>query len=132
MASIVSYTKTDRAVVFKLDKGLMEVKICKADIIEVKYTIFNTFPEKNSLTVDNPWKENALFRVSEHDGEVDITTAKLLIKINKDSNAITYTDLKGNIITSETGENKTMNTAAIAGIDTYNCTSAFNSAADVC
>ena len=130
MASIVSYTKTDRAVVFKLDKGLMEVKICKADIIEVKYTIFNTFPEKNSLTVDNPWKEKSPFRVSEHDGEVDITTAKLVIKVNKASNAITYTDLKGNIITSETGENKTMNTATIAGIDTYNCSTAFNSPAD--
>jgi len=130
MASIVSYTKTDRAVVFKLDKGLMEVKICKADIIEVKYTIFNTFPKKNSLTVDKPWKEKSPFRVSEHDGEVDIATAKLLIKINKTSNAITYTDLKGNIITSETGENKAMNTATIAGIDTYNCVTSFNSPAD--
>jgi alpha-D-xyloside xylohydrolase len=130
MASIVSYTKTADAVAFKLDKGLMEVKICKADIIEVKYTIFNIFPEKNSLTVDNPWKEKSPFRVSEHDGEVDIATAKLLIKINKTSNAITYADLKGNIITSETAENKAMNTATIAGIDTYNCATAFNSPAD--
>ena len=129
-ASVIAFTKNTDGVVFKLDKGLMKIKICKPDIIEVKYTIFNTFPEKNSLTVNNPWNERSLFRVSEHSSEVIITTAKLIITINKATNAITYSDLKGNVITSETGENKTMNTATIAGIDTYNCNTAFNSPAN--
>ncbi len=129
-ASIISYTKNAEGVVFKLDKGLMNVRICKADIIEVKYTIFNSFPSKKSLVVNNPWKPGAPFNLSEHNGQVIITTSKLHISINKTTNAITYTDLKGNIITSETGENKTMNTATIAGIDTYNCNTSFNSPAD--
>jgi alpha-D-xyloside xylohydrolase len=129
-ASIISYTKNASGVVFKLDKGLMSVRICKADIIEVKYTIFDAFPSKNSLVVNNPWKTGSPFSVSEHNGQVIITTSKLHISINKTSNAITYSDLRGDIITSETGENKTMNTATIAGIDTYNCNTAFNSPAD--
>lgn len=130
MASVISYTKSTDGVVLKLDKGLMKIKVCKADIIEVKYTIFNKFPEKKSLVVNNSWKEKSLFTVSEHNGFVVISTAKLNIKIGKATNAISYTDKKGNIITSETGENKSMSTATIAGIDTYNCTTAFNSPPD--
>ena len=59
-----------------------------------------------------------------------ITTSKLVININKKSNAITYADLKGRVITSESEENKSMNKATIAGIDTYNCNTAFTSPAD--
>jgi len=129
-ASVISYTKNENDIVFKLDKGLMDIKICKADIIEVKFTIFNSFPEKNSLTVNNPWKEKSPFSVADRNGEVIITTAKLVVRINKSTNGITYNDLKGNIITSETNENKTMNAATIAGIDTYNCSTAFESPSD--
>jgi alpha-D-xyloside xylohydrolase len=129
-ASIISYSKSTDGVVFKLDKGLMKIRVCKADIIEVKYTLFDTFPEKNSLVVNNTWIEKTPFNVSEPDGEIVITTSKLKIIVNKTTNAITYSDLKGATITSETGENKTMNTATIAGISTYNCSTAFNSPAD--
>jgi alpha-D-xyloside xylohydrolase len=129
-AAVISYTKNSDGVIFKLDKGLMNIRICKADIIEVKYTILNAFPEKNSLVVNNTWKQRSSFIVSERNGLVIITTAKLIIRINKSTNAITYTNKTGEIITSESSENKTMNTATIAGIDTYNCTTGFNSPAD--
>jgi alpha-D-xyloside xylohydrolase len=130
LASVISYTKKPGGVVFKLDKGLMNISICKADIIEVKYTILNAFPAKTSLVVNNPWKQQTNFTVSEHKGQVVITTSKLIISVNKKSNAITYTNLKGVVITSESEENKSMNTATIAGINTYNCNTAFNSPAD--
>lgn len=129
-ASVVSYTKSSDGVVLKLDKGLMDIKICKADIIEVKYTIFNAFPAKNSLVVNNSWMEKSLFHVTDRNGKVIITTAKLVITVDKTTNAISYADLKGNIITSEGGENKSMNKATIAGIDTYNCNTIFNSPGD--
>ena len=129
-ASVISYTKNSDGVIFKLDKGLMDVRICKADIIEVKYTILSAFPEKNSLVVNNTWEQKLPFTVSEHNGQIIITTTKLIIKVNKTTNAITYTNKKGEVITSESSENKIMNTATMAGIDTYNCTTGFNSPAD--
>jgi alpha-D-xyloside xylohydrolase len=129
-AKVISYSKNAEAVIFKLDKGLMSIRICKADIIEVKYTLFNVFPEKKSLVVNNTWKEKPRFSVSEHNGEIIITNFKLIIKINKTSNAITYTNKNGIIITSEAVENKTMKQATIAGIATYNCISRFNSPDD--
>ncbi|MFI5161369.1 MAG: TIM-barrel domain-containing protein [Sphingobacteriales bacterium] len=129
-ASVISYSKKPGEVVFKLDKGLMDIKVCKADIIEVKYTIFNAFPAKTSLVVNNAWNQPTSFTVAEHNEQVVITTAKLIISVNKKSNAITYTNLKGAVITSETDENKSMNKATIAGINTYNCNTAFNSPTD--
>jgi alpha-D-xyloside xylohydrolase len=47
---------------------------------------------------------------------VTITTAKLKLKINKATNAITYCDLSGKVITAEASSNKSMSPATIAGI----------------
>ena len=100
-AAIVSFSKIADGVIFKLDKGLMDINICTADIIEVKYTLLNTFPVKQSLVVNNPWMKKVPFSVDERDGQVIITTATLMISVSKATNAISYADLKGNIITSE-------------------------------
>src|SRR5882757_5373824 len=71
-ASVISYTKNADGIVFKLDKGLMNIRVCKADIIEVKYTIFNTFPDKSSLVVIDPWKQKSPFTVSDNKGQIII------------------------------------------------------------
>ncbi|CAN5371779.1 hypothetical protein BH09BAC6_BH09BAC6_22700 [soil metagenome] len=129
-ATVISFTKNSDGVIFKLDKGLMNIRVCKADVIEVKYTIFNAFPEKNSLVVNNRWAQKQTFSVTENKGIILITTAKLIIRVNKATNAISYTNKKGEVITSESAGNKTMNAATIAGIATYNCNTEFNSPAD--
>src|ERR1700709_960636 len=114
-ATVISFTKNTDGVNFKLAKGLLDIKICKADIIEVKYTILNAFPAKKSLVVNNPWAVKTPFSVAEHNGVITITTSKLKINIDKATNAISYTDLKGKAVTSEASENKSMNQATIAG-----------------
>ena len=129
-ATVVSYTKSTDGVTFKLDKGLMKIGICKADIIEVKYTILDAFPQKNSLVVNNSWAQKTAFNVTDNKGSVTIATAKLHITINKATNAITYTDLSGTVITSEASDNKSMAEATVAGINTYSCTTSFNSPAN--
>lgn len=129
-AAVVSYTKNQDGVTFKLDRGLMFIRVCMPDIIEVKYTILDAFPQRTSLVVNNEWKAKTAFKVSDQKGVIVITTAKLNINIDKATNAITYTDLKGTVITSESSGNKTMKAATIAGIETYNCNTQFNSPND--
>jgi len=129
-ASVISFKKNPDGVIFKLNSGLMNIKICKADIVEVKYTLFDKFPDRKSLVVNNNWAEKTIFTVVDQKTQVLIITSKLKIAVNKSTNAISYMDLAGNLITSETSENKTMNAATIAGIETYNCTTAFKSPAD--
>lgn len=126
--SVKSYQKDQRGVSFTLDKGIMRLNICKADIVEVKYTIFNAFEKKASLVVNNTWQVPAGFSVSEGKGNVIITTSKLKILVNKSTNAISYTDLKGREIAAEDQEeSKTITPATIAGINTYNVSTQFKS-----
>ncbi|SDT04464.1 alpha-D-xyloside xylohydrolase [Mucilaginibacter mallensis] len=126
-ASVKSYKKEADGLLFTLDKGLMMVTICKDDIIEVKYTIFNDFVSKPSLIVNAKWSFPS-FKVSEDKNQVIITTAKLKVTINKLTNNITYQDLYGKEIASE--DNKSITPATIAGISTYNVSTQFNSPAD--
>ncbi len=129
-ASVISYKKGVDGVSFTLDKGLMQIVVCKDDIIEVKYTIFDSFVNKPSLVVNNKW-HYAAFDVTENKNEIVITTARLKVIVNKATNAITYTDLDGKLITSEDkSDNKTITPATIAGINTFNISTQFNSPAD--
>jgi alpha-D-xyloside xylohydrolase len=80
--------------------------------------------------VNNKWPLATSFTVTDGKTEVTITTAKLKLKINKATNAITYCDLSGKVITAEASSNKAMAPAAIAGISTYNCTTQFVSPAN--
>ncbi|MDF2434173.1 MAG: alpha-D-xyloside xylohydrolase [Mucilaginibacter sp.] len=130
-ASIKSFKKDADGVTCYLDKGLMKLKICSADIIEVKYTIFNVFDLKKSLVVDNLWTNKTNFKVSETRNNIVITTSRLKLLVNKSTNAITYIDKAGQVILTEdnTG-NKTMQAATIAGINTYNCSTQFSSPAN--
>jgi len=130
-ASVISFNKGKDGVTCVLEKGLMKVKICTDNLVEVKYTELPLFLDKPSLVIINDWKIIPNFTVAENSTEIIITTATLNIIVNKQSNSIKYTDLKGNVILSEDElQGKTMTSATIAGIDTYNCTSKFYSPAD--
>jgi alpha-D-xyloside xylohydrolase len=131
MASVKSYTKNTDGVTFVLDSGLMKVKICREDIIEVKYTIFPSFPEKTSLVINNEWKQTPTFDVAEKSDEIVISTSKLKLTVNKSTNAIKYADANNVILLAEdASEGKKMTSAEIAGINTYNCKTQFLSPAD--
>lgn len=130
-AAVKAYTKQADGVTFTLDKGLMKVKVCQADIVQVKYTTLNAFAPFNSLVVNNPFTGKVNFTVAEKDGNIIIKTAKLVIAVNRKSNAITYLTTAGTVIASEsTKGNKEMEAQTVAGIDTYSCSTSFNSPAN--
>ena len=130
-ASVLSVKKDKDGISLGLDKGLMKVKICTENVVEVRYTIFPTFPTKESLVIINKWISSPAFSVTESANEVVISTAKLKVKVNKSNQSVTYTDLKDNVIVSEDkGNGKKMIEATIAGIKTYNCETLFNSPTD--
>ena len=104
-ASVLSFKKDADGITLALDKGLMKVKICTDNVVEVKYTIHPTFPSKESLVINNQWKTTPKFTVSETTGEIVISTSKLKIKVNKATNSVSYIDLKNGVILSETNAN---------------------------
>jgi alpha-D-xyloside xylohydrolase len=130
-ASVVSYKKDSDGITCTLDKGLMKVKVCFDNLIEVKYTTLPVFLDKPSLVITNEWKTIPGFTITENANEIVIATAKIKVIVNRQNNAVKYTDLAGNVILAEDdAQGKTMSEATIAGIETYNCTSQFNSPAE--
>lgn len=130
-AKVLSYKKDNEGVTCTLDKGLMKVKLCFDNMVEVKYTTLPLFIEKPSLVITNDFKTAPGFSVSENGSELVLTTSKLKVVINKQTNAIKYTDLAGNTVLAEDdSQNKTMTEATVAGIDVYNCATQFLSPAD--
>jgi alpha-D-xyloside xylohydrolase len=127
-ANIVSWQKTNEGVRFTLDKGKMFIHIVGDDVIEVKYTNLSALPDKKSLVVPKEVLFKRSFSVSETRDVVVITTGKLKIKVDRKTNAVSYLDLNGNAILSETNEgNKLMRDTTIAGIKTSSCATSFAS-----
>ncbi len=125
-ASILSYKRITGGIEFKLDHGLMQVLIDKADIIQIKYTALESFQDQHSLVVVRKWTQ-VQFNFAEKPGNYVISTQKLRVLIDKANGNVAYADSRGNLITSESG--KRMNPANIAGIETFNVTTEFNSPA---
>ena len=100
---VVSFTKDSDGITCTLDKGLIKVKICMDNMVEVKYTSLPVFLDKPSLVVINEWKNTPGFTITESAGEITITTAKLKVSVNRQNNSVRYTDLNGNLILSEDG-----------------------------
>ena len=130
-ASVASYAKDKDGITFILDKGVMKVKICKDDIIEIKYTLLNAFPQKSSLVINNSWDTPPLFNLTENTDEVIISTGRIKIKVNKLTNSISYLTLSDIVILAEDDSAaKKITPATIAGISTYNCETLFKSTMD--
>ena len=130
-ASVVSFKKDSDGITCTLDKGIMKVKICLDNIVEVKYTSLPVLLNKPSLVVINEWKTSPGFTVTENAMEIIITTSTLKVVVNRQTNALKYTDLSGKLILAEDeSQGKTMTEATIAGIAAYNCTTQFNSPSD--
>src|ERR1700722_9018064 len=100
-ATVQTWTKDADGVTFTLDVGTMKLRICAADIVEVKYTILPRLIQKLSLVINSRFDPQAPFTVSEAGGAVVITTSRLHITIDKATNAVTYADAGGKTILAE-------------------------------
>ena len=129
-AQIISYNKTNFGISCLLKQGAMNIYLLKDDIVEVKFTSLQQIEAKKSLVVEpvNSYLKN--FSIAEKGNQIIITTAKLKILVNKNSEAITYSDLQNNVILAEANEhNKVMQDTTVAGIQTYSCATTFQSPA---
>ena len=129
-ATVLSHKVSGKKVQFKLDKGSLNILICKPDLVEVQYSILDAMPVKTSLVVNREWKNPVDFKIAEINDLLIITTKSIKVIIDKTTNAVKFTNLRGEEILAEDGlKGKTMEPATVAGIKTYNCTTTFLSPA---
>jgi len=127
-AEIRSYSRVSGGVRFQLDHGLMQIDILAGDVVRVRYTGMDSLPVRHSLVVASSLPAGTAFTVVEKDGHILITTDRLVIVVDRATNAITYSDLSGGEILAEDGvDGKTMSPAEVVGVSTYTCRTAFRS-----
>ncbi len=127
-AQITSYKRINEGVLFKLNKGSMLLNVIDDRTIEIKYTIFDSMPEKKSLVILPQKAPVKTFAVKEEGSNIIIITSQLNVSIDKNTSAITYSDHNKNIILAEaTNNGKAMHDTTVAGIQTYSCITSFQS-----
>jgi alpha-D-xyloside xylohydrolase len=87
-AKVKSFNKDKDGISCMLDKGLMKVKVCFDNMVEVKYTVLPAFLDKPSLVITNDWKNTPAFSVTENDKEIVMATSKMKVAVNKSTNAV--------------------------------------------
>src|ERR1700744_6235540 len=92
-ATVKSWQKESDGVSFSLDVGVMKIRVCTPDIIEVQYSIQPHIQQRLSLVVNNRFNPGGAFTVSETGGAVVIVTSRLKVSIDKSTNAVSYSDL---------------------------------------
>ena len=130
-ATILSCATDSNGYTFSLDTGLIKIKICTDDLIEVKYTSLAAFNAKSSLVVNNTWNTTPSFSIVKNGGKYLISTNRIKIIVDTSTNSIQFTDLSNNNILAEDISNaKSMKAVTISGISTYNCNTQFLSPSD--
>ena len=124
-SQVQSYVRVPGGVRFRLHKGLMEIDVMAGDVIRVKYTSLDEFPDKHSLVVasDVPAASGLpagpAFAVADDDAVIVLSTPILKVRVNRSSAAITYVSPTGGEILAEDGsEGKSMSPATVVGVAT--------------
>src|ERR1700739_4221681 len=82
-ATVKSWQKESDGVAFSLDVGVMKIRVCTPDIIEVQYSIQPHLQQRLSLVVNNRFDPAGAFTVSEVGGAVVIVTSRLRVMVDK-------------------------------------------------
>ncbi len=127
-AGVTSFRTEPDGITCTLDQGLLKIRICSERMVEVKYTTLPVLMDKTSLVFVPGWKPALNFAVSENEKEIRLTTDKLVVAVDKKTNAIRYLTPSGEEILSEdSSRGKTMTQATVADIPTYTISTVFNS-----
>lgn len=130
-ATVLTFRKDTDGVTFILDNGIMKIKVCTENVMEVQYCVLPEIPAKKSLVIANAWKMVPKFSVSENEDGIVISTENLKVIVNRSTEAVRFTDLKGRIILAEDFENgKEITPAVIAGLQVNKCSTEFLSPSD--
>jgi len=134
---IFSYEKQKDGVLFKLEKQketdavLLKIQICTDEIIRVIASPVDSFSTRKSLMVDKTSWQEIPWNVKENGYNVEISTAKLIVKVNTKNGTISFLDITGKLLLAENNAlNKIITSAEVMGEKTFHIQQIFNSPED--
>lgn len=124
------YTVANNTVILKGDKAKLGITILSDDIMQVRYTLADTFSTKKSLFIQNDFLFPH-FKVREANDKVIISTAKLTVKVNKKTGQVVFFDKNNQpILKEKTNGGKIILPSSFEGYQTQSLQQQFESPAD--
>jgi len=135
--SVINYEKQSDGVLFEFkkeketDPHIMKIQVCSENIIRIVASPEKSFSSRPSLMVVKKEWEKIPWSVNEKNGFVEISTSKLLVKVDKQSGTVTFYDTNGNLLLNEkSGGGKIITPAEVMGEKTFNVQQVFDSPED--
>ncbi len=125
------YSIKENTVILNINKAKLGVTVWNDEIMQVRYTLADTFSTKTSLFLEakNFGKPN--FKVNELAQEIVITTSEMTAKVNKATGQVSFCDKNGKTLLKEKADGgKSFATTSFEGYQTQNVKQEFESPAD--
>ena len=100
-ATVVSYVKDAGGAVFSLSNGKLRIGICANKIVRVWFTPADTFPSQEYFAVAETTWTALPFSVNDSVSDVEITTTKLKISVEKATVKVRFFTVSGTLILEE-------------------------------
>ena len=105
--SVSSYQKLTDGVLFTLNQGKLKIEVASNEIFRVVYSLDTIPSAAGRIVVQTTWGTPS-FTVTEDASTVTIATSTIKAIITKSSAAVSYTDLSGTALLSETATGKSL------------------------
>ena len=124
------YEKIKDGVIFKIGKAKLKITVCNETIMQVNYTLADTFSTKKSLILDGKKWPETKFSISEKNHIAEIATRKMKALVNTETGQVSFYDFKGNLLLKEKKDGKTITPIIQEGFKTNEITARFESSPD--
>src|ERR1035437_2392822 len=122
--AVSSYAADSSGVNFKLGQGVLRLQVCNDKTIQASYSLNSTLPKKDTIIVNKVWGKSD-FTVTEDADNVIISTKSITVNVSKTTSLVSYYDMSGNLILSES--QKSITPATVLTTSTNTCVAVFNS-----
>ncbi len=126
-----NYRVDNNTVILNINKAKLGITVFSDEIMQVRYTLADSFSTKKSLFIEENNFAKPNFKVSETAVEVRITTAELTAKVNKASGQVVFFDKSGKILLQEKSDGgKSFSPTSFEGYQTQSLQQKFDSPKD--
>jgi alpha-D-xyloside xylohydrolase len=105
--------------IFRVSGGQLLIDVCADDVIRVAFATNREFFGRASLMAAPKRCGGATWRVSTEAGAATVTTAKLAVRVDLGSGAVSFRDLAGRSILDERAGGRTLTPATVQGEKTF-------------
>jgi alpha-D-xyloside xylohydrolase len=126
--ALISYQKNPHGVVFKLQKGNLEVNVIADNVLQCRYYLTDTAGFKKSLMVVDRKQDSVNWKLEEKDGSYLVKTSKIIAVIDSKTGLISYFDKDMKPIVKE--NDRQLEPKEISGEKVFNLSQTFGLSSD--